>query len=660
MKLKKFMAGALCSVLVLTSAVPAAACTGVYIGGEVSENGSTYMGRSEDMGYNYVKIFGVSEAKDYPADYVYKDAYGFSMPYGGHVYRYTYIKDSAEMGEAMEDFEPYAEAGQNEKGVSISATVSTAYGEKPAAADPLVDTGICEISITSLLLGKSATARAAAEMLGNIVDTYGAGECNQITISDPDETWYFEIVSGHQWAAVRLPADKVLVNPNIAMLGVIDVNDTANVIASKNLVRIAKDNNFLVTDDSGKIDVAKTYADKNSGTGQYERYMQGMFYINKTEAEKITIDMKNMDNNSKDSPIALLHDPDRKMSTLDIFHLLSTRGEGTPYDQNAGKTGYSIGNQNQAECHIFETRKNMPDELATIQWQNVCPSEYSIYIPYYSAVITSVMDEYNEESSTYTEGSMFWTFSRIYELCSQDRTNHGAAVKAYFEEYQKSLIEQQKTVDTKIQAVYQKNPETAAVMATVLGKQLAEQTYGTAVNVLKELEAYISSKASKAFVLSTAVTGTMPEYAALADKYTKEAELIKELKNQAEKEQKKLAEAKAEVKELETAVKNAKLTAGVKAAKVTATAKASKNSVKLTWKKSGSYRVDTYQIYRASGKDGSYKLVKEAKGTSASIKLSTKSLKTGNKYYYKVRGVRTIDGKKVYTSFSTKVSAVVK
>lgn len=669
MKLKKLIAGFLCSALVLASAAPAAACTAVYVGEGVSANGSSYMGRSEDIGGTHTKIFGVSEARDYPADYIYEDSYGFKMPYGGHVYRYTYTQDSPAYGEGMDDFEPYAEAGQNEKGVSMSATVSIYYGEKPAKADPVVDTGICEISLGTILLGKSGTAREGVELLANIVDTYGAGETNQITISDAKETWYFEIVSGHQYAAIKLPSDKVLVNPNIMMLGVIDVNDKENVVASKNLVKLAQDNGFLVTDESGKIDVCKTYDSANAGAGQYERYMQGMFYINKAEAQQIDatlkVDKKNRDytsinNNSAESPISLLHNPDRKMTTYEILRLLATRGEGTPYAQEEGLTGYSIGNPREAECHIFETRKNMPDALATIQWQTSAPSEFSVYVPYYSALVTSVNDEYNVESLEYVENSYFWLSSRLNILCSEDRTNRASAVKAYFEEYQKSLIEQQASVDTKMQAIYNQSPEKAAIVATLLGKNIAKQTYTAMGQVKAELEAYIKSGKTTPFALSEETRKTMPNYAGLMDTYSNDTELLKAVSAEVEAEQGKLADANDKITELETIIKNERTTAGVKATKVTLTTKASKGSVKLSWKKSGSYDVDSYRIYRATSKNGTYKLVKEIEAAKTSQSLSTKSLKTGKTYYYKVRGVKTVDGKKVYTSYSTAVSAKVK
>ena len=53
---KKMIALALTIALALSLASPAAACCGVYVGSGVSANGSTYMGRSEDIGDLYGKV----------------------------------------------------------------------------------------------------------------------------------------------------------------------------------------------------------------------------------------------------------------------------------------------------------------------------------------------------------------------------------------------------------------------------------------------------------------------------------------------------------------------------------------------------------------------------------------------------------------------------
>ncbi len=534
---KKFMPLILALVLVLSQATSALACTGVYVGSAVSENGSTYMGRSEDIGDLYGKMYGVAASKTIAEGELYKDTYGFVMDYDAidfdypqQTYKYTYVKDTPNYGETMMDEdgnpvgEAYAEAGQNEKGVSMTATVSTNYNNDAKAADPLVDTGICEISMTSIVLGGAATAKEGVELLAAIIDEYGAGECNSIMLSDADETWYVEIVSGHQYAAIKMPVDKVSIQPNIMLLGAIDVTDTDNVIASENLVKLAEDNGFLETDANGNIHVAKTYARENAGKGQYSRYWQGLYYVNETAAELIKNTV--LATNMSTDPLPLLVDSTDKLSTLDVLQLLAYRGEGTDMDSNATNDSYyAIGNNRQAECHIFETRADMPAELATIQWQAMADAEFSIYLPYYSALVTEVHEGYGNDTAkgwkdnvtsdeflAKVEDSINWNFQIINNLCYSNRALCAENVSAYFETWQESLIQQQEDIDALMLEVYEYDKELAAEKATALGKDLAQQTLEMTNSVLAELLAYLETENTEAFVPSAMTEEVMPVY----------------------------------------------------------------------------------------------------------------------------------------------------
>lgn len=82
-----------------------------------------------------------------------------------------------------------------------------------------------------------------------------------------------------------------------------------------------------------------------------------------------------------------------------------------------------------------------------------------------------------------------------------------------------------------------------------------------------------------------------------------------------------------------------------------------KRKVRITWKKVKS--ADGYQVYRATKKNGKYKLVKVVKGNKKVSYTNTK-LKKNKKYYYKVRAYRTVKGKKVYGAFSSKKSILIK
>lgn len=546
---KRFGAVALAAVIAASTSISAGACCGVYVGSEQSANGSTYVGRSEDIGKLYDKVFEVRSAADHADGEMYEDTYGFSMPYPAHTYRYTVMRDSVEMGESVVDAngnlvrEAYGEVGMNENGVAMSATVSTANNEKAEAADPLVETGICEISLNSVVLMTAESARDGVEKLAKIIDTYGSGECNSFTISDANEVWDFETLSGHQYVAVKMPADKVSVNPNMVVMNEIDVSDTENVIASDALISLPLENGFLVSSQKGeaadekitKIDIQKTYGSEDFGNGQYFRYWQGVNYLNEALSETVSVEREG--EAAPEGPFNMLFEADRKLTTYEVLRLLAYRGEGTEYaaDNNPenNPNGTAIGNERQAECHIFEIRSDMPEALATVQWQAMSRAEFSVYLPYYSNLLTDTSEIFQTEYSTDAENieevlddadfpaetSAYWVFTAINDLCDNDRVRYGTNVKLYWEKYQKALIEQQAAVDKEMERIYAESPEQAEKTATALGKAVSEEAFANAKSILTELRAFIAQDKAGELTKDDVFTPTvltenkMPTYA---------------------------------------------------------------------------------------------------------------------------------------------------
>ena len=77
----------------------------------------------------------------------------------------------------------------------------------------------------------------------------------------------------------------------------------------------------------------------------------------------------------------------------------------------------------------------------------------------------------------------------------------------------------------------------------------------------------------------------------------------------------------------------------------------------LKWKKvSGA---TGYEIYMATSKNGKYSKVKTIT-KSSTVKYSKAKLKKNKKYYFKVRTYKTVNGKKIYSSYSTVKSIKIK
>ncbi len=499
---QKLMAVALASSMVLGSLQTALACTGIYIGKDVSVDGTMMIGRSEDISSGYTKKFLVHEGKTYNNGEMFTDAYGFSMPYPKVTYTYSACEDSSEYDEGER---PYGEVGINEKGVGITATVSASAHTQAKELDPLVDTGICEISMTEVVLMQADTAKDGVEKLAKIIDEYGAGEGNIIMIADANEAWYMEILTGHQYAAMKLPDDKMAVIPNTFMMGAIDVN-SPDVIVSDNLVSLAEDNGFLVEED-GMIHVAKTYGQMLSSAGNLYRAWGG---YNKITGQLIPL--------TEDLEIDLLQTPYKQMSVFDVKNILAYRYEDTLMNANAegNESVRAIGTPNQAECHVLTFDSDAPAAVAGVEWLAMGTSEFSIYLPFYAGLMTETPEAYQVDSKYYSEESAYWAFRAIGVLAALDREQYGEGISNYYYAYQKALMEAQEEIAPKMIALYNEDPAAATAKANELAEALTEETLVIVKSIYNELMQYVAASEGKVqkapFIPSVAMDSVFPTY----------------------------------------------------------------------------------------------------------------------------------------------------
>ena len=119
----------------LLCVISASACTMVYVGSDLTSDGSSFLARSEDFSNSYNKIAYVNQHGKYKAGSVYKGCYGFTHTFTHDSYSYTATSDDITSGVCPDcgqthPHTPMEEVGTNEKGVSVSAMVTLRANSK--------------------------------------------------------------------------------------------------------------------------------------------------------------------------------------------------------------------------------------------------------------------------------------------------------------------------------------------------------------------------------------------------------------------------------------------------------------------------------------------------------------------------------------------------
>lgn len=510
---KKFFSWAIPALMLLTlfpfQAV--SACTGFIIGKDLTTDGSTLYGRTEDLEPNHNKNFVVRERKYNKAgDKFVDETNGFSFDLPAVSYKYTAVPDvTPEQG-------VFDEAGFNEEGVSISATVSASANDDIQKVDPYVKDGIAESALTSVVLPHVKTAKEGVELLSKIVREKGAAEGNIVTIADKTGVWYMEILSGHQYAAIKFPDDKYAVFPNTFFLGIVDKNDTENTILSADLEKIAQD--------------AGTYKEINGSFHVAQSYNPPLA---EADRSRVWSGIKALDPNADvqydDEYFELMHSTSDKLSLRDAMNLQRNRLEGTdfkPQDQMEldgkgipDKTKadpvykYPISNPNVMEAHIFQLKDNLPASTGGgILWLAMGSPRNAPYLPYYGN-ISNTSQLYQEMSTAYNENSWYWTVSRINDLVAKyPELFEDGSIRSEIERMESQWIEEQPAHDSE-QISLSEQPEQASLKATKDSMERADSVFKR----LKEIQKIAEDK-----VVAEYGTSALEEIEELEDSDTEE------------------------------------------------------------------------------------------------------------------------------------------
>ena len=152
------------------------ACCGFIIGRQLTKDGTTLFGRTEDYPYypnggKHNKNYVVVDAKTYnEGDQIEDESNGFTYPHATNEMKYTATYDSAR-GDGSNG--AFGEHGFNEAGVSMTATVTAIPNKKVLTTDPLKADGLPESAMLDVILPRVKTAREGVELLAKVIEEKG-------------------------------------------------------------------------------------------------------------------------------------------------------------------------------------------------------------------------------------------------------------------------------------------------------------------------------------------------------------------------------------------------------------------------------------------------------------------------------------------------------
>ena len=501
------------------------ACCGFIIGRQLTKDGTTLFGRTEDYPYypnggKHNKNYVVVDAKTYnEGDQIEDESNGFTYPHAANEMKYTATYDSAR-GDGSNG--AFGEHGFNEAGVSMTATVTAIPNKKVLSTDPLKENGLPEAAMLDVILPRVKTAREGVELLAKVIEEKGSAEGNVVVFADQNETWYMEILSGHQYVAVKVPEDKYAVFANTYYLGHVDLNDTENVIASKDVEKVAKESGNYKTDKDGNFHIAKSYGPEKYAEGDRSRTYAGITLLDPDS--KVTYE---------DDEYELFRsptDPNKKYTLEDAFALQRNRfehlnGRFVPDDQigvkKQGDDGsndtvrkdqykYALGNENVIDAHVYQINPNLPKSFGGTVWLGMGPSRNTPYVPFYGNV-KDTYEAFKPQTATYDPNSWYWTVWHIDQMAIHNQDLFGKSIQNHWKALEEQLIIEQKVSDAKYAAL--KADEAAAKGAE---DQVTAESIARSERLFKQFKQY---EAELSATLKEAGRTDDPYRASLPDDY---------------------------------------------------------------------------------------------------------------------------------------------
>ncbi len=380
-------------------------------------------------------------------------------------------------------------------------------------------------------LQRCKKARAAVELIGSLMETYGflpsSGDgAEDLVIGDPDEAWVLEIFGvgpgwssesgkpGAIWAAQRIGDDQALMIPNWSIIKKIDPQDKDHFLVSANYMQEAVDRGWYDPAAGKPFIWQDVYAPLPV---EYATSRFWLFYSTFMPNLAKWPDRKLGKNPFKTinpyyqtvEPLSLYPFsavPEKKISVRDIIAFQRSVFEGTIYDFTAqpqwlvsdGEGGFKVSplatpfpssdlrallmlsNRRPVARHrghygmVCQLRGWLPAAIGGLYWLYQDNPYISPYVPIYAGCSDTAPSYQVFDPGKYSDASARWTIDFVDNLCNlnfQDATREVLAMRQPFED---KIFADQEKIEKEALRLHTGNPRKAKAYLTAYCRKLME------------------------------------------------------------------------------------------------------------------------------------------------------------------------------------------
>lgn len=463
------------------------ACTSFLIGKKASADGSAFITYNQDD-YGMFGRLNYLPAGKHAAGTMRKIIDGDTNHYHGEIPEAPYT---------------YAVMGYiNEHQVGITETT---FGGRSELADT---NGIIDyVSLMTIALQRSRTAREAIEVMTSLVQKYGyASEGESFSIADPNEVWIMEMIGkgpqekGAVWVAVRIPDDCIACHANQSRIHQFNLHDKKNVIYSKDVISFARKRGYFSGKDAD-FSFADAYAPADFSAIRYCETRVWSFYNKWVEGMDKYLDYVDGKHIGKATPMPLYFKPKQLLSLHDVMNSMRDHYEGTPFDitKDAGAGPYNapyrptplaweyngkkyfnerpISTQQTAGTYVIQLRNYLPNAIGGIVWYGNDDPNMIAYTPIYCSAsqAPACYDPQEANDVTFSWNSAFWVENWVSNMTYPRYSQLYPSVKAAQQELEQAYSNQQAEVENKAKLLLAQDPARAKAYLTDYSIQCANQ-----------------------------------------------------------------------------------------------------------------------------------------------------------------------------------------